>query len=177
MSTKVIAPSEGRTILDGFVAFKLLGSDTGGALAIVEHVLGSGILGAPMHTHRKEDEYSYVLAGEITVLIGDQLIHAPAGTLVAKPRNIPHTFWNQGSVPARLLEIISPAGFEGYFDDLAEVLGAGGPPDIGRITAVAQKYSMEMDFSSILEISQKYNVSLGDAPAAQAQPQPAKEPL
>jgi quercetin dioxygenase-like cupin family protein len=161
MSIKVVAPNQGRTILDGFVAFKLFGADTGGALAVVEHVLGPGLLGAPMHTHRNEDEYSYVLEGAITVLIGDQLIQAPAGTLVSKPRDIPHTFWNAGSVPARLLEIISPAGFERYFDDLAEVLGAGGPPDVDRIIAVAQKYNMEMDFSTIMEIAQKYNVSLG----------------
>ena len=166
MATKVVAPHQGRTILDGFVAFKLSGADTGGALSILEHVLEAGVLGAPMHTHRNEDEYSYVLEGEISVLIGAELIHAPAGTLVSKPRDIPHTFWNSGSVPARLLEIISPAGFEGYFDDLAEVLGSGGPPDIGRIMAVAQKYSLEMDFSTIAEITQKYNVSLGGPPAA-----------
>jgi len=168
MSTKVVAPNEGRIILDGFVGFKLFGADTGGALAVVEHVLGPGLLGAPMHTHRNEDEYSYVLEGAITVLVGDQLIQAPAGTLVCKPRNIPHTFWNQGSIPARLLEIISPAGFEGYFDELAEVLSAGGPPDIGRITALAQKYGMEMDFSTIAEISQKYNVSIGAPRTEQA---------
>jgi len=169
MSTKVIAPNEGRTILDGFVGFKLLGADTGGALAIVEHVLGPGVLGAPMHTHRNEDEYSYVLEGAITVLVDDELIQAPAGTLVCKPRDIPHTFWNQGSVPARLLEIISPAGFERYFDDLAELLGAGGPPDIGGITALAQKYNMEMDFSTMMEISQKYNVSIGGPHDSQEQ--------
>ena len=164
MSTKVVAPNGGRTILDGFVQFKLFGADTGGALAVVEHVLGPGLLGAPMHTHRNEDEYSYVLEGAIIVLVGDQVIEAPAGTLVSKPRNIPHTFWNPGSVPARLLEIISPAGFERYFDELAEVLRAGGPPDVARIIALAQKYNMEMDFSTIMEIAQKYNVSLGGPP-------------
>jgi uncharacterized cupin superfamily protein len=160
MSAKVVAPNQGRIILDGFVGFKLFGADTGGALAVVEHVLGPGLLGAPMHTHRNEDEYSYVLEGAISILVGNELIQAPAGTLVCKPRNIAHTFWNQGSVAARLLEIISPAGFERYFDDLAELLGEGGPPDIGRITALAQKYGMEMDFGTIAEISQKYNVSI-----------------
>ena len=79
MATNVVARNAGRTILDGFVEFKLFSADTDGALAIVEHVLGPGMLGAPMHTHRNEDEYSYVLEGVITVLIGDELImHPPA---------------------------------------------------------------------------------------------------
>jgi hypothetical protein len=78
----------------------------------------------------------------------------------------------------RLLEIISPAGFEAYFDELAEVLGASGPPDVGRILAVAQKYDMEMDFSTLMDISQKYNVSIGGPRAAQAaQEQSVGEPL
>src|SRR5262245_26783711 len=118
MTTKVIAPNEGRTVMNGFVVFKLFGADTGGALTVVEHVLEPGTLGAAMHTHRNQDEYSYVLDGEMTALIGDELIHASAGTLVGKPRGIPHTFWNQGNTQLRLLEIIAPAGFEGYFDEL-----------------------------------------------------------
>ncbi|HEU5102184.1 MAG TPA: cupin domain-containing protein, partial [Roseiflexaceae bacterium] len=99
MTTTVVSPGEGRSILDGFVIFKLLGADTGGTLAIVEHTLSPGRLAAPIHTHRNEDEYSYVLEGEITALIGGELIRAPAGTLVCKPRNIPHTFWNASSSP------------------------------------------------------------------------------
>src|SRR5262245_45774404 len=172
MSTKVVGPNEGRTILDRFVVFKLFGADTGGALSVVEHVLEPGTLAAPMHTHRDEDEYSYVLEGQITALIGEELIHAGAGTLLCKPRAIAHTFWNQGSAPARILEIISPAGFENYFDELAEVVGVGGPPDVGRLVAVGQKYNLELDFSTLMEISQQYNVWLGGPRAAQAtQPQ------
>jgi quercetin dioxygenase-like cupin family protein len=168
MTTNVVAVDEGRTTLDGFVRFKLFGADTGGTFAVVEHVLAPGTLAAPMHTHRNEDEYSYVLEGEMIALVGDQLISAPAGTLVCKPRDIPHTFWNQGSTPARLLEIIAPAGFERYFDELAVVLGADRPPDIGRILALAQKYSVEMDFSTVRELEQRYNVWLGGPRAAQA---------
>jgi quercetin dioxygenase-like cupin family protein len=161
MTPTVVAPNAGRTILDGFVVFKLFGIDTGGAFSALEHTLDPGTLAAPVHTHRNEDEYSYVLEGEITALIGDELIHAPAGTLLCKPRNIPHTFWNPGSTPARLLEIISPAGFERYFDELAELLGADGPPSIERIQSLAQKYNVEMDFSSVEELLRKYSLSPG----------------
>jgi quercetin dioxygenase-like cupin family protein len=166
MTTTVVAANAGRSILDGFVVFKLFGADTGGNLGVVEHTLAPRVLAAPMHTHRNEDEYSYVLEGEMTALIGDELITAPAGALVVKPRNIAHTFWNAGSAPARVLELIAPAGFERYFDELAAVLGVGGPPDVDRIKALAQKYDMEMDFSSVPELLQRYNLSLGGPPPA-----------
>lgn len=58
--------------------------------------------------------------GEIGVLMGEQTFKAAAGAYVLKPRGVPHTFWNPGPEPARVLEIISPAGFEGYFEELAE---------------------------------------------------------
>jgi quercetin dioxygenase-like cupin family protein len=164
MTTTVVAPNAGRSILDGFVIFKLFGADTGGALAVVEHTIAPRTLAAPMHTHRNEDEYSYVLEGQITALIGGELINAPAGALVCKPRNIPHTFWNGGASPARVLELIAPAGFESYFDELAEVLGAGGPPDIARVQDLARKYALEMDFSSVPELLQRYNLGLGGPP-------------
>src|SRR6266700_1369924 len=117
--------------------------------------------GCPSHIHHKEDEASYVLEGEIMAQIGDQLIQAPVGTLIFKPKRLSHTFCNQGSAPARILEIISPAGFEKYFEELAELVAPGGPPDIPRLLTLAQKYDLELDMSSVLELSQKYHVSLG----------------
>ena len=72
-----------------------------------------------MHMHEREDEYSFVLEGRVGVQIGDEVAEAGPGELVAKPRGIPHSFWNAGDEPARLLELISPAGFERYFEELA----------------------------------------------------------
>ena len=68
-----------------------------------------------MHTHRNEDEYSYVLEGRLGVQLGDEVLEAGPGELVFKPRGVPHAFWNAGDEPLRLLELISPAGFENYF--------------------------------------------------------------
>jgi quercetin dioxygenase-like cupin family protein len=166
MSALVLLPGEGKTvqISEGGlgVVFKLFGTHTEGRFAIVEHPLAPGILGGPLHVHQNEDEVSYVLEGEIMVQVGDQLIQAPVGTLIFKPRGTAHTFWNQSSAPARILEIISPAGFEKYFEELAELLAPGGPPDIPGLMAVAQKYALELDMSSVTELSQKYHVSLGE---------------
>ena len=139
---------------------KLSGAQTGGSFSLVEHPLEPGRLVAPMHTHRHEDEYSFVLEGELMAQIGTEVVTAPAGALILKPRGIPHTVWNATAQSARFLEIISPAGFENYFVELAEILAQPGPPDIERINTLAQKYDLEFDFSTLAELSQKYNVSL-----------------
>ncbi len=60
-------------------------------------------------------------------LIGERVIQAQPGTLIAKPRGVMHTFWNAGSQPARVLEIIAPAGFEQYFVELGELVPVGSP--------------------------------------------------
>lgn len=115
-----------------------------------------------MHTHRDVNELSYVLEGEIGARIGDQELHAGPGTLVLKPKGIPHTFWNAGSSPARLLELIWPAGFERYFEELDQLLSStDGQPDPAQIVQLADKYGMEMDFGSVSELMEKYGVKLG----------------
>src|SRR5918996_971594 len=81
-------------------------------------------LGAPLHTHHNEDEYSYVLQGRFGVQLGDDVFEAGPGDLVVKPRGLAHAFWNAGEEPARLLELISPAGFENYFREVAPLLAA-----------------------------------------------------
>ena len=118
----VIEAGEGESVWLGGVGvdFKIPGEMTGGAFSIVEHPLDPGRL-IPPHIHYTEDEYSYVLSGEIGVRIGDRDYVAGPGSYVFKPRNVPHTFWNAGPEPARLIEIISPAGFENFFAELAEL--------------------------------------------------------
>jgi quercetin dioxygenase-like cupin family protein len=159
MSNITILASAG-TPVGPFGLIKLCGAQTNGAFSLVEHPLDPGRLVAPMHTHHREDEYSFVLEGELTAQIGTEVIAVPAGTLLLKPRGVPHTVWNATTQPARFLEIISPAGFENYFVELAEILAQPGPPDLDRIVVLAQKYGIEFDFSSLMELSQKYKVSL-----------------
>src|SRR5437870_1816686 len=89
------------------VVYKIAGEETGGAFAVVEHPVAPGAF-VPPHTHAREDELSYVLTGEIGVMVVDQELAAPAGTYVFKPRGVPHAFWNAGSAPARILELIWP---------------------------------------------------------------------
>src|SRR5215467_8459713 len=108
------------------VVFKLWGRDTGSALAIVEYPFPVGAL-VPPHLHTREDEYSIVTEGEIGFRSGDREIVLSPGGYITKPRGELHTMWNAGPVPARMIEVISPAGFENFFRELSEVLSAGPP--------------------------------------------------
>jgi mannose-6-phosphate isomerase-like protein (cupin superfamily) len=141
------------------VRFMLGGELTGGRFALVEHPLPARSLGAPVHTHHDEDEFSFVLEGEVGFQIGDRVLVVGAGTLVTKPRDVPHAFWNAGDAPARILELISPAGFETYFAAMAELF-ASGPPEPARAAAIQQRYHLDMDFSSVPRLSAAYGLRM-----------------
>jgi mannose-6-phosphate isomerase-like protein (cupin superfamily) len=138
----------------------LLRSDhTDGRFALIEHTIPPHTLAAPVHTHADEDEYSYVLSGRIGAMVGDTIIDAGPGDLVAKPRAIPHAFWNAGDEPARLLVLISPGAFGQYFADLAPVLSADGEPDFEALLAIQGRYRLTMDFESIADLCERYGLS------------------
>jgi mannose-6-phosphate isomerase-like protein (cupin superfamily) len=77
-------------------------------------------LATPLHRHANEDEYSYVLEGRMGAQLGDEVVYAGEGYVVFKPRGQWHAFWNAGDGPCRILEIISPGGFEHLFEEAAE---------------------------------------------------------
>ena len=138
-----IQPGEGETGGLGTIGveFKLWGHDTGGALSVVEHPFPVGAL-VPPHRHTREDEYSIVTEGQIGFRSGDREVVLAAGGYITKPRGEMHTMWNAGSVPARMIEIISPAGFEHFFRELASLISAG-PPEAGQVPALADRYGLQ----------------------------------
>ena len=93
-------------------------------------------LAAPLHRHNREDEYSFVLEGRMGALLGDDVVYAEPGDLVYKPRGQWHTFWNAGDKPARILEIISPAGFEQFFDELSAIVPRRLPTRLVSVSCV-----------------------------------------
>jgi quercetin dioxygenase-like cupin family protein len=128
------------------------GADTGGAFGVVLHDLPPKQLGSPIHTHANEDEYSYVLSGRLTALIGDEIVEAGPGEAVVKPRGIPHAFWNAGDEELRFVEIISPSGFEDYFFELAEPLNSGDGEAIGAILA---RYELDLRMETVPELVER----------------------
>jgi Cupin domain len=94
------------------------------------------------HLHTREDEYSIVTEGEIGFRSGDREVVLGAGGYITKPRNEMHAMWNAGDVPARMIEVISPAGFENFFKEVSELLTSG-PPDMAEIATLAANYGLQ----------------------------------
>ncbi len=141
--------------------YKVPSEVTGGSVAVVEHVLGPHQLGAPFHRHSREDEISYVLAGELTVQQGGRQDTAGVGGTVVKPRGVFHAFWNAGTLPVRFLEVIAPGAFAQYFRDMAPLLQREGAPDLNEIGALAGRYGMEFDFASMPDLLVRHGLRLG----------------
>src|SRR3990170_4991671 len=141
-SLTVVPPGEGQTGELGSIGvhFKLWGQDTGDALSIVEHPFPVGAL-VSAHLHTREDEYSIVTEGEIGFRSGDREVVLGPGGYITKPRGELHAMWNAGAVPARMIEIISPAGFEHFFREVAEMIAAG-PVAAEEGAALAERYGL-----------------------------------
>jgi len=155
----VITPQEGESVELGGLGVRYMTAGEG--FALVEHPIAPRTLAAPMHTHEHEDEYSYVLEGEVGVQIGDEVRYATAGDLVIKPRRIPHAFWNRTDEPARLLEIISPGGFERYFAELAPLIPPqAAQPEFEAIGALQARYGLQMDMDSAVAIAAREGLNL-----------------
>jgi quercetin dioxygenase-like cupin family protein len=140
---KVVRHGEGRAgrLAPGIgVVFKIDGQDAGGALSIVEHHFGVGAL-VPPHVHTLEDEVSVVLEGDIGFQSNDQEVVLGPGGYIVKPRGEVHAMWNAGSTPARMIEVISPAGFEGFFREFVD-MNAAGPVEFPMIAKLAERYQL-----------------------------------
>jgi len=93
--------------------------------------------GPPLHIHRTEDEFFYVLSGEFHFQLGDCIKHAPAGSFVFIPQDMVHTFQHVGPEPGVLLGSVHPGGLEGFFQGLP---GA----DKETVRALFKKYNMDV---------------------------------
>jgi mannose-6-phosphate isomerase-like protein (cupin superfamily) len=142
------------------VDFKISGGQSGGAVAVVEHPIEAGRL-VPPHVHHGEDEYSYIVTGRIGARIGDEIIEAGPGDYVLKPRDVPHTFWNPGPQPARLIEIIAPAGFERFFVKLGELFSTCPAQEFAsRRAALGANYHLEFVDEWTEQLKQAYGLKL-----------------
>ena len=162
---RVIGPNDGKYVqLPGTgVRFMAWAEETGGGFSLIEHPIAPRALCAPLHRHTREDEYSFVLEGRLGALLGDDVVYAEVGDLVVKPREQWHTFWNAGDEPCRILEFISPGGFEHFFDELGQIAG---PPDPEVAADLERRYGITHDLESIPGLLERFGLVLPEVPTA-----------
>lgn len=144
---------------EAMTARTVLGTGSTPGFSVVEHLVGPKELAAPLHMHSREDEFTVVTHGRFGFLLGEEVFHAGPGELVQKPRDQWHTFWNSGDEQGRVLEIISPAGFEQYFHEIADCFPDDGPPDLDIMAQANAKYGLQMDFKSLPVLIERFNLA------------------
>ena len=136
-----------RTFLSFIARILGNGRDTGG-LHVIEMLVASGDA-SPWHVHHDEDEWFYVMEGELEVIVGDDRVRLGAGDFAFGPRDVPHGFRVVSATPARFLMITVGGRFSDFIAEMSEPAVAAvlpGPvePDMPRLVACAEKYGMEL---------------------------------
>jgi quercetin dioxygenase-like cupin family protein len=146
----VLEREEGQAVwfLGALLIMKATNEHTGGAFGLIDHVLPVGFA-SPYHMHRNEDESFYVLEGEMTFYVGEERVKAESGAFVYGPREVPHGFEVEGTAPARMLLLNTPAGFERFTVEAGEpakelTIPPATPPDMDKLMAIAAKYAIEI---------------------------------
>ena len=160
---RIIGPQDGKfaDLKSIGVRFMIWGAETGGTFSLVEHPIPPRTLVAPLHLHTREDEYSYVLEGRMGAQLGDDVVYAEPGDLVFKPRDQWHTFWNAGDTTCRLLEIISPPGFEHFFNELGEQMAAAKAVSVAELpdlAALGARYGHYFQPETIARLCQQHGL-------------------
>ena len=156
----VVRPNEGQSIPQVGLTHKVPPGSFGGAAAILEGLIQPKTL-IPPHTHTREDECTYVLSGELMFDVGGEVIKAPAGSYVVKPRGVYHAMWNEGPEPTRVIEFHVPGAFASFYDELGAIIAGPYDSEVDRqaaLVALTQKYGETMHWERIPEYIQKYGV-------------------
>jgi quercetin dioxygenase-like cupin family protein len=137
------------------VVIKLYGEETNGAVGIIEQVFEPGLL-LPPHVH-ENDVWLYVLEGEMYARVGDEVVKATPGCWVMKPRLVPHTMWNAGRDPARIIELYTPGGFELFFKDFGERLRRG-PIGVDELNRLGEPHGIRFFDDWIPDLTAAYDL-------------------
>ena len=124
------------------MCIRVHGRDTGGVVSVVEsHDVPGG--GPPPHIHHREDETFQILEGDYEFTVAGKSFVAKPGTTIFAPRGIPHTYRYLGQTPGRLMCTITPAGFEGFFEEIG-ALSPQQQQDILHVIEIATKFGLEI---------------------------------
>lgn len=125
------------------INFLLESAQTNGMISMFEFNIPPNAKVPVPHYHKDFDETIYGLAGIMTFKLNGEAINISAGQSLFIPRGATHEFRNHGEVTAKSLAITSPALFgPEYFYDMAEVINAGGPPDMEKMKAVMLQHGL-----------------------------------
>jgi len=162
-TARVLGPQDGKAGFLGSIGVRFMidGGESGERFSLVEHPMSPRALAAPLHRHNHEDEYSWVIEGRVGALLGDEVVIGEPGDLIFKPRGQWHTFWNAGDTPARILEIISPAGFEDFFAELDGLGGAlqASPEALAELCA---RYELDMQPETVPGLLERFGLVIGE---------------
>lgn len=159
-SKYLVGPDDGDVVYDGPIGttVKVWSEATDGVLSICEMPVAPGYM-VPPHTHHDFDEWSYVLEGDVGARIGDDEFTAGPGSWILKPRRIQHTFWNAGPDPARIIELITPAGFEEFFRRTAELVASGELTD-ERLESMGAEYGTTVSMDWVDDLVERYGLEV-----------------
>jgi mannose-6-phosphate isomerase-like protein (cupin superfamily) len=144
----ILRPGEGTWLPVSPHQVRVVYREAGSTYSLVEWVAPPAVPGPPAHIHQVTDEAFFVLDGRFGFLVGNDTVDGPPGAFVRGPKGVIHTYWNQGATPARLLIVISPPGFEGYFEELSEGLAAAGDSQEESMS-VRQRLSAKYDIEVV----------------------------
>ena len=139
----VVLPDSGKewNIFGVKITGKILSETTDGAYSVI--VTDTPPMGGPPpHVHSNEDELFYVLQGHYNFFCGDEIIDAPQGSLIQLPKGVPHHFKNIDTITGVTINTITPGGFEGFFDTIAQI-SKKGKPSRQQIDSIAGIYGMK----------------------------------
>jgi quercetin dioxygenase-like cupin family protein len=131
---------------------------TGGAFNVLDQVLPPGLIVAP-HRHEKEAQAAFVLSGTVGFWVDGEEVELGPGGYIHRPANVPHSLWNGGSEPARMLEITSPGdSFEIYIQAMSDLLDSGGAnPD--SVAELAGGYGVHFVPGPLADLCERHGVS------------------
>lgn len=123
-------------------ALKMMNGQTADSVMLFEEVAPANTE-TPLHTHNDSDEIAYVLSGEITFKIGDEVTVGGPGTCAFMPRGLAHAWKNTGAEPGRVLFLYAPGRAGKFFEEAAE-MGRSFSVDDQQLTESSKRHGWEI---------------------------------
>jgi quercetin dioxygenase-like cupin family protein len=155
----LIASDEGAHLPVLRIIHKVTAESFGGTLSSIEASIPPGDM-IPPHTHTREDECAFVLAGELTFDVGGEIVVAQAGSFVLKPMGVYHAFCNTGTEVARVLEFHTPGKFENYYDEYEQIVESEIDDDerLKARTELGERYGVTWNDERIPEARARFGI-------------------